>query len=52
MHGGSITQVLYTNEEERRFSHQVTRLDDLLSAMRDKIRLGERLTAHELEGLA
>jgi ABC-type lipoprotein export system ATPase subunit len=52
MQGGSITQVLYTNEEERRFSHQVTRLDDLLSAMRDKIRLGERLTAHELEGLA
>lgn len=52
MQGGSITQVLYTNDEERRFSRQVTRLDDLLSAMRDKIRLGERLTTHELEGLA
>jgi ABC-type lipoprotein export system ATPase subunit len=52
MQGGSVTQVLHTNEEERRFSHQVTRLDDLLSAMRDKIRLGERLTTHELEGLA
>jgi len=52
MQGGSITQVLYTNEEERKFSIKVTKLDDLLSAMRDKIRMGERLTTHELEGLA
>jgi ABC-type lipoprotein export system ATPase subunit len=52
MQGGSITKVLYTNEEERAFSHKVSKLDDLLSAMRDKIRFGERLTSHELEGLA
>lgn len=52
MQGGSITQVLYTNEEERQFSTKVSKLDDLLSAMRDKIRMGERLTTHELEGLA
>ena len=52
MQGGSITKVLYTNEEERTFSHQVSKLDDLLSIMRDKIRHGERLTSHELEGLA
>lgn len=52
MQGGQITQVLYTNEEERKFSIKVTKLDDLLSAMRDKIRLGERLNTHELEGLA
>jgi ABC-type lipoprotein export system ATPase subunit len=52
MRGGSVTQVLHTNEEERVFSAKVTRLDDLLSTMRDKIRLGERLTNHELEGLA
>jgi ABC-type lipoprotein export system ATPase subunit len=52
MQGGSVQKVLFTNEEERTFSHKVTRLDDLLSAMRDKIRFGERLTAHELEGLA
>jgi hypothetical protein len=52
MQGGSITKVLYTNEEERTFSHKVSKLDDLLSAMRDKIRFGERLTSHELEGLA
>jgi ABC-type lipoprotein export system ATPase subunit len=52
MQGGSITNVLYTNEEERKFSIKVTKLDDLLSAMRDKIRMGERLNTHELEGLA
>ncbi|HVN15657.1 MAG TPA: ATP-binding cassette domain-containing protein, partial [Anaerolineales bacterium] len=52
MQGGSVTKVLFTNEEERVFSHKVSKLDDLLSAMRDKIRFGERLTTHELEGLA
>ena len=52
MQGGAVTDVLYTNEEERVFSHKVSKLDDLLSAMRDKIRFGERLNTHELEGLA
>jgi ABC-type lipoprotein export system ATPase subunit len=52
MQGGSIVKVLYTNEEERIFSRKVSKLDDLLSGMRDKIRFGERLTTHELEGLA
>jgi ABC-type lipoprotein export system ATPase subunit len=51
MQGGSITQVLKTNDEERLFSVKVSKLDDMLSAMRDKIRFGERLTTHELEGL-
>jgi ABC-type lipoprotein export system ATPase subunit len=52
MQGGSITNVLTTNAEEKAFSVKVSKLDDLLSAMRDKIRMGERLTSHELEGLA
>jgi len=52
MQGGSVTKVLHTNEEERIFSHKISKLDDLLSAMRDKIRFGERLNTHELEGLA
>ncbi len=51
MQNGSITQVLYTDEAERQFSAKVTRLDDLLSQLRDKIRLGQRLTATEWEGL-
>lgn len=52
MTGGSIIKILHTNEEEREFSVKVSKLDDMLSAMRDKIRFGERLTTHELEGLA
>ena len=51
MQGGSIIKVLHTNDEERTFSHQVSKLDDLLATMRDKIRFGERLNTHELEGL-
>lgn len=52
MQGGSITDVLYTSEEERTVSGRVSRLDDMLSVMRDKIRRGERLNVHEMEGLA
>ncbi len=52
MEKGMMTSVLHTNEQEQRLSHQVTRLDDILSALREKIRLGERLTGIELEGLA
>lgn len=52
MQGGSITRVLHTDEAERRFSVQVSRLDDVLSRLRDKLRLGERLTTAEMEGLA
>jgi len=48
MQGGTITQVLRTDEEERRFSVKVSQLDDLLSRLRDKIRLGERLTAKDM----
>jgi ABC-type lipoprotein export system ATPase subunit len=49
MQGGSITQVLYTDETERKVSTLVSKLDDTLSNLRDKIRHGERLTSFELE---
>jgi ABC-type lipoprotein export system ATPase subunit len=52
MQGGSITHVLPTDADEKMFSHTVSRLDDLLSVMRDKIRRGERVTFREMEGLA
>jgi ABC-type lipoprotein export system ATPase subunit len=52
MREGSVTQVLRTNDEERHFSVKVSKLDDILSRLRDQIRLGERLTGAELEGLA
>lgn len=51
MQGGRMTQVMRTNDEERVFSVKVSKLDDLLSGMRDKIRSGGRLTALEMEGL-
>lgn len=49
MQGGQITQVLYTDDAEREFSVMVSRLDDTLSRLRDRIRQGERLTANQFE---
>ncbi|MGO8676883.1 MAG: ATP-binding cassette domain-containing protein [Limisphaerales bacterium] len=49
MHGGIITGVLHTNESERQFATKVSRLDDVLSKLRDQMRRGERLAAPELE---
>jgi ABC-type proline/glycine betaine transport system ATPase subunit len=44
MQGGRVTQVLSTSEEERDVSAHVNRLDDALSALREKLRMGLRLT--------
>jgi len=52
MQGGTITKVLHTDENERGIFARVSQLDDLLSALRDRLRHGERLAAHELEGWA
>lgn len=52
MKGGSMVQVLRTDEAERIFSVSVTKLDNILTVLRDKIRFGERLVGNELEGLA
>jgi ABC-type lipoprotein export system ATPase subunit len=49
MRGGVVTQVLHTDQAEQAFSVKVSRLDDILSRLRDKIRLGERLIGTELE---
>ena len=48
MQGGCITQVLSTSEEERGVSVHVNRLDDALSALREKLRQGKRLTTSDL----
>jgi hypothetical protein len=48
MQGGRVTQVLSTSEEERSVSAHVNRLDDALSALREKLRMGLRLNAGEL----
>ena len=51
MQGGRVTQVLTTNDDERGVSSHVNRLDDALSALREKLRMGERLNAGELSEL-
>jgi len=52
MKSGCVTQVHRTDDIERKFSATVARVDDLLSRLRDKIRLGHRLTGSELEEMA
>jgi ABC-type lipoprotein export system ATPase subunit len=48
MQGGRVTQVLATSDEERSVSAHVNRLDDALSALREKLRMGQRLNVGEL----
>jgi len=52
MSGGSIAQVIRTDEEERRLSHAVNHIDEVMAALREKIRIGGRITTAELGGLA
>lgn len=49
MKGGSVTDVLRTDEQEQKLATVVSRLDDVLSGLRDRIRRGERITS--VEGL-
>jgi ABC-type lipoprotein export system ATPase subunit len=51
MQGGVITDVLHTDDNERQFAVTVSRLDDVLSGLRDQMRHGQRLASPELEGL-
>jgi ABC-type Fe3+/spermidine/putrescine transport system ATPase subunit len=51
MQGGGITGVLSTSDDERGVSVHVNRLDDALSALREKLRQGLRLNASELSEL-
>lgn len=52
MQNGSMMKVLHTDAHEERLGVKVRALDDRLSRLREKIRLGERLAANELEGIA
>jgi len=51
MRGGRIVDVLHTDAEEQDCAVHVSRLDDMLSHLRDRIRMGERLTLSCLENL-
>jgi len=52
MQGGCITQVFSTDEAERGLAAHVNRLDDTLSALREKLRQGRRLTLGDLKEVA
>ena len=52
MRDGAVAKVLHTDEAERSLSLLVAKLDHALSRLRERIRLGERLQADALEGLA
>jgi ABC-type lipoprotein export system ATPase subunit len=49
MQSGRVAGVLPTSLEERRFLSKVSRLDDALARLRDRLRMGERLLGDELE---
>lgn len=49
MKGGQIIKVLHTDGKEKQFALEVGKLDDGLSRLRDKIRLGDRLEGTLLE---
>jgi len=51
MQGGSMVNLIQTTREERSLSARVGRLDDVLTAMREKIRLGFTVEANDMEGL-
>ena len=50
MGNGGITQVIRTESEEKGFGVTVSRLDDLLSRLRETIRLGGRITEADFAG--
>jgi ABC-type lipoprotein export system ATPase subunit len=50
MQNGQITGVLYTDAAEKEFSKKVSKLDDTLCVLRDRLRMGHRLTGKELDG--
>ena len=48
---GRIMKILGTNKAERELATRVSKLDDVLSRLREKLRLGNSLSGDELEGV-
>ena len=48
---GRVMKILGTNVEERKLATRVSRIDDILGSLREKLRLGHELTGDELEGV-
>jgi ABC-type lipoprotein export system ATPase subunit len=51
MKAGSIDKVIHTDADEQRLAVHVTRLDNILSDLRDQLRLGERVNGRAWEEL-
>lgn len=51
MAAGRVSTVLHTDDNERILCVKVTKLDDILSRLRDKLRFGNQLLPTELEAL-
>ena len=51
MKSGCIDKVIHTDEDERRLAVHVTRLDNILSDLRDQLRHGECVNGHAWEEL-
>ena len=47
---GRVMRLLTTNDAERALATKVTRLDDMLSSLRERLRLGHVLSGDELQG--
>lgn len=52
LENGCITKLLVTNEEEKKCAVTVSRWDDMYTALREKIRLGNQLQLQDVGGLA
>jgi ABC-type lipoprotein export system ATPase subunit len=48
---GRVMKILGTNAEERQLATHVSRIDDILGNLREKLRLGFELNGNELEGV-
>jgi ABC-type dipeptide/oligopeptide/nickel transport system ATPase subunit len=47
---GRIMKTMGTNEAEHELATKVSKLDDVLSVLREKLRFGQALSGDELEG--
>ncbi len=52
MQGGRVTKLAHTGDAEKLLSVKVSKLDDMLSHLREKLRQGMRLSELDLEGVA
>ena len=52
MEEGRVTKLIHTTDEEKRCAVEVSKLDDLLARLRDKLRHGLQLQMSDMEGWA